>query len=91
MLGPIRSLSDWRDRPSVFPDLAVNKTCATGKEEGGAMYLLLAVLVLCLGTVGVLVIRRVGSENFPHGRAYWRVLAKCSAAAAVVGLLSSLA
>lgn len=55
------------------------------------MYLLLAVLVLCLGTVGVLVIRRVGSENFPHGRAYWRVLAKCSAVAAVVGLLSSLA
>lgn len=51
----------------------------------------LPLLVLFLGTIGILVIRRVGSESFPHGRAYWRILAKCSAAAVVVGLLSSLA
>lgn len=55
------------------------------------MYLPLAALVLCLGTVGILVILRVRSESFPHGQAYWRVLARCSAAAALVGLISSLA
>jgi hypothetical protein len=51
----------------------------------------LAAFVVCLGATGFFVIRRVGSESFPHGWDYWRVLVRCSVAAAVVGLISIMA
>jgi hypothetical protein len=51
----------------------------------------MALWVVVVGAVVVLVIQRVRSETFPHGLAYCLVLAKCSVAAALAGLLSILA